>query len=72
MRPPGRITSFPGDTPATTTDGAFLTTAKAFSQPGSSSVLGFSGGPSILRINATGDAESPSIPSPDCKDQTPG
>jgi filamentous hemagglutinin family protein len=57
VRPPGRITSFPGDTPATTTDGAFLTTAKAFSQPGSSSVLGFSGGPSILRINATGDAD---------------
>jgi filamentous hemagglutinin family protein len=57
VRPPGRITSFPGDTPATTTDGAFLTTAKAFSQPGSSSVLGFGGGPSILRINATGDAD---------------
>ena len=56
VRPPGRITNFPGDTPATTTNGTFLTTAKAFSQPGSSTVLGFGGGPSVLRINATGDA----------------
>ena len=55
-RPPGRITSFPGDTPATITNGTFLTTAKAFSQQGSSSVLGFGGGPSVLRINAIGDA----------------
>ncbi len=55
-RPPGRITNFPGDTPATTTNGTFLTTAKAFSQPGSSTVLGFGGGPSVLRVNATGDA----------------
>jgi filamentous hemagglutinin family protein len=56
VRPPGRITSFPGDTPATTTNGTFLTTAKAFIQPGTSSVLGLGGGPSILRIDATGDA----------------
>ncbi len=55
VRPSGRITSFPGDTPATTTNGTFLTTAKAFSQQGSSSVLGFGGGPSVLRINAIGD-----------------
>ena len=57
LRPPGRITNFPGDTPATTTNGTFLTTAKAFSQPGSSTVLGFGGGPSVLRINATGNAD---------------
>jgi len=56
VRPPGRITNFPGDTPATTTNGTFLTTAKTLSQLGSMSVLGFGGGPSVLRINAIGDA----------------
>ena len=55
-RPAGTITSFPGDTPALTTNGAFLTTSSGFTQQGSSTILGFGGGPAILRINANRDA----------------
>ncbi|HEY2616771.1 MAG TPA: hypothetical protein VGI78_05480, partial [Acetobacteraceae bacterium] len=55
-RPAGTVTSFPGDTPATTTNGAFLTTSSGFAQRGSSTILGFGGGPAILRINANRDA----------------
>ena len=54
-RPPGTVTTFPGDTPATTTNGAFLTTAGGFIQQGTSTIRG-SNGPSVLRINAIGGA----------------
>jgi hypothetical protein len=54
-RPPGTVTTFPGDTPANTTNGAFLTTAAGFTQQGTSTILG-SSGPSVLRINAIGAA----------------
>ena len=54
-RPPGTVTTFPGDTPANTANGAYLTTAAGFTQQGTSTILG-SNGPSILRINAIGGA----------------
>lgn len=51
QRPPGIVAGFP---PNTSTLGAFLTTSKGFTQLGNSTILGFGGGPSVLRINASG------------------
>jgi hypothetical protein len=55
-RPAGVLSSLPGDTPATTSNGAFLTTSGGFVQQGTSAILGISDGPSVLRINAKGGA----------------
>ena len=55
-RPAGTLANYPGDTPATTSNGAFITTAGGFIQLGTSYVLGINSGPSVLRINAKGSA----------------
>lgn len=53
-RPPGTVTTFPPN--ALTTNGAYLTTAGGFTQQGTSTILGIGGGPNVLRIDATGNA----------------
>jgi hypothetical protein len=55
-RPPGIILSTDLPPKKLTTNGAHFTTSSGFTQKGTSTILGFSGGPSILRINARGDA----------------
>jgi filamentous hemagglutinin family protein len=55
-RPKGLVASFPGDTAANTSNGAFLTTSGGFNQLGTSTIEGIGGAPSVLRINALGSA----------------
>jgi fibronectin-binding autotransporter adhesin len=54
QRPPETVPNFPPD--ALTTNGAYLTTSSGFTQQGSSTIFGLAGSPSVLRINAQGDA----------------
>ncbi|MEJ0018321.1 MAG: filamentous hemagglutinin N-terminal domain-containing protein [Acetobacteraceae bacterium] len=54
-RPPV-VTSFPGEPGTPLVNGAFLTTSAGFTQTGSSTITGIGGGPSVLRINASGGA----------------
>ena len=54
QRPPGTVATFPPA--ALTTKGAYFTTSSGFTEQGTATVLGTSGGPSVLRINASGSA----------------
>jgi hypothetical protein len=55
-RPPGIIPSTDFPPKKLTTNGAYFTTSSGFTQKGTSTILGFGGGPSVLRISAGGNA----------------
>jgi hypothetical protein len=55
-RPAGSIATGNFPPAGLTTNGAYFTTAAGFTQQGTSTVQGVSGGPSVLRIKATGSA----------------
>jgi hypothetical protein len=55
-RPAGSIANANFPPAAVTSNGTYLTTSSGFTEQGTSTVLGIGGGPSVLRINATGSA----------------
>jgi hypothetical protein len=55
-RPPGIIPSTDFPPKKLTTNGAYFMTSSGFTQIGTSTILGFGGGPSVLRISAGGNA----------------